>query len=148
MQQLIEITDAQGRLVAADWLGRAERVHRQLRPHLPPDYVAKMQAVFADGGRMLVAADGEQVTGVAVWRHYENTADGRFVYVDDLVTDELRRSTGVGRALLAWMQTEAKRLGCDKLTLDSGTQRTRAHAFYFREGMHVTSFHFAKALGA
>jgi len=30
--------------------------------------------------------------------------------------------------------------------LDSGTQRTQAHKFYFREGMVVTSFHFAKKL--
>ena len=30
--------------------------------------------------------------------------------------------------------------------LDSGTHRTQAHKFYFREGLVLNSFHFAKAL--
>ena len=40
----------------------------------------------------------------------------------------------------------AKALGCSALTLDSGVQRQRAHHFYFREGMHIASFSFKKAL--
>jgi GNAT superfamily N-acetyltransferase len=146
MPKLIDITDARGTLIAAEWLQRAEAVHRQLRPHLPGDYPAKMQGVFAGGARMLVAADGELVQGLAVWRAMENTADGHFVYIDDLVVDELQRSTGVGRALFREIETRARALGCGKLTLDSGTQRQRAHTFYFREGMTISSFHFGKPL--
>jgi hypothetical protein len=40
----------------------------------------------------------------------------------------------------------ARELGCETFSLDSGTQRHEAHAFYFREGMRVTSFHFALPL--
>jgi hypothetical protein len=32
------------------------------------------------------------------------------------------------------------------IDLESGTQRTRAHRFYFREGFFVTSFSFRKTL--
>jgi hypothetical protein len=35
---------------------------------------------------------------------------------------------------------------CDVLALDSGTQRTDAHRFYFREGMVIPSFCFRKNL--
>ncbi len=143
---IVDITDAEGAVVAPDWLDRAESIHRQLRTALPADYGGKMKRVFAGGARMCVAVDGSEVAGVAVYRFYENTFTGRQLYVDDLVTDEKRRSTGVGRTLLGYLERKARALGFDNLSLDSGTQRTQAHKFYFREGMVVTSFHFGKKL--
>jgi GNAT superfamily N-acetyltransferase len=144
--EIIEITDAGGSIVRPAWLERAEAVHRQLRPALPADYRSKMQRVFAGGGRMIVAALGEAVCGLAVWRMHENTAIGVHLYVDDLVTDEARRSLGVGHALMQWLEQRAQELTCVALVLDSGTQRTRAHRFYFREGMAVVCFNFKKDL--
>jgi len=145
---MIEITDGRGAIVAHPWLERAEAVHRQLRTSLPADYGAKMQRVFAGGGRMVVAAEGDVVGGLAVWRVHENTAVGVQLYVDDLVTDEQRRSRGVGHALMQWLEQRARELACVALVLDSGTQRTRAHRFYFREGMVVVCFNFSKDLPA
>jgi len=81
-----------------------------------------------------------------VWRVQENTAIGVHLYVDDLVTDEARRSLGVGRALMQWLEQRARDLACVALVLDSGTHRTRAHSFYFREGMAVVCFNFQKDL--
>jgi len=66
--------------------------------------------------------------------------------VDDLVTDESKRSSGVGQALMDHLQRVAKGAGCESYNLDSGVQRQRAHKFYFREGMAVTGFHFGKRL--
>jgi len=105
-----------------------------------------MKRVFAGGARMCVAVEGAEVRGVAVYRTYENTWSGRQLYVDDLVTDEKRRSIGVGRALLGYLEHKAREAGFETLALDSGTQRAQAHKFYFREGMVVTSFHFGKKL--
>jgi GNAT superfamily N-acetyltransferase len=144
--RIVDINDANGDVVEPEWLAAAESVHRQLRPHLPADYAEKMRRVFADGARMCVAVRGGVVAGVAVHRIYENTFDGLHMYVDDLVTDETRRSEGVGRALLDHMQRLAREASCEKFTLDSGTQRQQAHKFYFREGMLVTAFHFVKPL--
>jgi GNAT superfamily N-acetyltransferase len=76
----------------------------------------------------------------------EMLATGRTLYVDDLVTDETRRSRGYGKAMLDWLQNYAREAGCETFSLDSGTHRQEAHAFYFRERMRVTSFHFAKKL--
>ena len=143
---IVTITGADGAIIAPDWLARAESVHRQLRTQLPADYVGTLKRVFAGGARMCVAARGERVVGVAVYRIHENTFEGMKMYVDDLVTDEHERSTGVGRALMMQLQDIARAEKCANYTLDSGTQRTRAHAFYFREGMFVTSFHFVKKL--
>ena len=146
MSRIVEINDDSGVVVAADWFAKAERVHWQLCTDLPAVYAAKMKRVFAGGARMCVAVDGPVVAGVAVYRVYENTFQGGQLYVDDLVTDEKRRSTGVGRALLAYLEQKALAADLENLALDSGTQRQQAHKFYFREGMVVTSFHFGKRL--
>lgn len=144
--RIIDINDATGNVIAPDWLVRAEAVHRQLRPQLPQDYAGKMRRVFVDGARMCVAARDDAVVGVAVYRIHENTFDGVQMYVDDLIADESKRSQGIGKALMEHLQELARDAGCEKFNLDSGTQRQQAHKFYFREGMVVTSFHFAKPL--
>jgi len=146
MIRIVDITDTQGRVIETAWLDKARRVHLQLRPHLPEAYAAKMQRIFDGGGRMSVAAIGEDVAGLGVYRMFENTVHGMKMYVDDLVTDETRRSTGVGHALMEHFQSIARKAGCSTYTLDSGTHRQQAHKFYFREGMVITSFNFNKVL--
>lgn len=140
--RIFEVTDGTGAVLQQGWLALAEPVHRQLRPHLPADYVGKMRRVLAGGARMAVAAQAEQVVGLAVFRCHENTADGLKCYVDDLVTDQARRSCGVGQSLLRYVERCAQELGCNVLMLDSGVQRTGAHKFYFREGLVITAFNF------
>lgn len=144
--RLVVLNDVAGQLVEPDWLRRAEPVHRQLRSQLPGDYRERLTQVFANGGRMVLVVEDDAVVGLALWRLVENTYEGRRLYVDDLVTDEQRRSQGAGKMLLDWLQTQARTLACDVLALDSGVQRAQAHRFYFREGMHVSSFCFRKAL--
>ena len=95
---------------------------------------------------MAVAAADESVVGVAVFRIYENTFEGRQMYVDDLVTDQTRRSSGVGKALLDHLQRMARENQCVGFNLDSGMQRAQAHKFYFREGMIASALHFWKGL--
>jgi len=41
-------------------------------------------------------------------------------------------SGGVGKAVIGWLEEEARGQGCTGLHLDSGVQRERAHRFYFR----------------
>jgi len=144
--QLVAVTDDAGALVEPGWLARAERVHRQLRPQIPAEYSARLDEVFAGGARMALVVKDGTVLCVALWRLVENTFEGRRLYVDDLVSDETRRSQGAGKMMLDWLEAKARVLGCDVLALDSGVQRQRAHQFYFREGMHISSFSFRKTL--
>lgn len=119
----------------------------QLRPHLEfESFIADLAEVRREGGRMIGALDGETCLGCAVFRPQFRLALGHIVYVDDLVTDETRRSSGVGKALIAHIEEEAKRVGATWVILDSGVQRERAHRFYFREGFSITSFNFKKPL--
>ena len=127
-------------------LPRCETLHRQLRPQLPAAYAARMREIMAHGAEMAVALVDGAPAGITVFRVLEKTLSRRELYCDDLVTDDRLRSTGVGAAMMQYMERVAAERGCDVLTLDSGTQRQQAHKFYFREGMVVTSFHFAKPL--
>lgn len=144
--RILTITDERGAIVDSSALSRAEAVHRQLRAELEPDYRAHMQRIFHDGGRMCVAERDGITVGAAVYRVYHNTVDGLHMYVDDLVTDEKARSSGVGKALLEHLQALARSLGCHTFILDSGMQRQRAHAFYLREGLFIRGYHFARKL--
>jgi GNAT superfamily N-acetyltransferase len=123
------------------------QVMAHLRPHLrESEFVARVRAQQAQGYRLAFLEDAGAVAAVAGFRVMEMLATGRTLYVDDLVTDEAKRSLGHGNAMLDWLQEYARKEGCETFSLDSGTQRQEAHAFYFRERMRVTSFHFAKKL--
>jgi GNAT superfamily N-acetyltransferase len=118
-----------------------------LRPHLvESEFVGRVRAQQAEGYRLAYLEDDGVVAAVAGYRVQGMLVTGKTMYVDDLVTDESRRSRGYGKAMLDWLQEQARAEGCETFSLDSGTQRQEAHAFYFRERMRVTSFHFAKKL--
>jgi GNAT superfamily N-acetyltransferase len=130
-----------------DRLDEAVAVLRELRPHLT---AASLAAVYAEGHpqglRFTAAYDGGRCVGVAGWRIVATTANLRKLYVDDLVTTAAHRSTGVGRTLLDALAQRAEAAGCTALDLDSGVQRADAHRFYMREGLTISSFHFARGL--
>ena len=123
-------------------------VLQQLRPHLTAEsFAAVYEEGWSTGLRYLAAYDeGGVCLGVAGWRITPKTAVGVELYVDDLVTDDNRRSSGVGAALLGELEARARAAGCSVLALDSGVQRARAHRFYFREGMSIASYRFTKPL--
>ena len=118
-------------------------VLNQLRPklkeHTLVDDVRRMQKE----GFILASVNDPDVRAVAGYRYMEMFAFGPLLYVDDLVTDSTRRSHGYGKAMLTWLNNEAKSHGCRFLTLDSGLKRLDAHRFYRREGMQEIALHFA-----
>lgn len=139
-----------GRFTIALAAGEADRraafpVMHALRPHLDEAaFLARVAAQERDGYRLTLLRERGAVLAVAGFRLCENLAWGRFLYVDDLVTAPEARSRGCGAALLAWLGQRARAEGCGELHLDSGTWRTDAHRFYEREGLAVTSLHFAR----
>lgn len=119
-------------------------VLRELRPHLSASsFVARVQELQEFGYALASLREADSVVAVAGFRLSANLAWGRFLYVDDLVTLDAHRSRGAGAALLSWLARYAADRGCEQLHLDSGVQRGDAHRFYRREGLQVTSYHFA-----
>ena len=122
-------------------------VLRELRTRLTPtSFEAVYREGYGQGLRFLAAYDSDRCVAVAGWRLVANTDAGRRLYVDDLVTTVAERGRGWGKALIDELAARARASGCSLLDLDSGVQRTDAHRFYEREGMVVSSYHFARPL--
>ena len=91
-------------------------------------------AYAEEGGRAICAAGFVIETRLA-W--------GRHMYIEDLVTDSERRSSGLGRVMMDWLKGHARENGCGQIHLDSGVQRFPAHRFYLRQGFNIASHHFS-----
>ena len=120
-------------------LGRAEALVRQVDERQRPGGY-RLAGAFVPGDEDAAAVAGFRINEFLAW--------GRHLYVDDLVTAAAHRGQGLADRLFAWLEAEALRAGCTQLHLDSGVGEDRqdAHRFYFRHGLRIASFHFAREL--
>ncbi len=119
-------------------------VMSQLRPHLiQSEFQARIKTQISNGYLMAMLDQQGIVVAAAGFRLGECLAWGRYLYIEDLVTDEKARSKGYGHTILAWLTVFAKENQCEQIHLDSGVQRFDAHQFYFQEGMKIVSHHFS-----
>jgi len=122
---------------------RCFAVMHQLRPALvAEEFVGRIREQQAEGYRLAFLEHEGRVVSVAGFRLMTVLWSGKTLYVDDLVTDEAARSKGHGETILMWLMDHARAAGCVTFSLDSGTQRSEAHAFYFRQGLRISDFHF------
>ncbi|MEO6803726.1 MAG: GNAT family N-acetyltransferase [Granulicella sp.] len=118
-------------------------VMHQLRPMLvEEEFVSVVRNQQAEGYRLAFLEEDGAVVSVAGFRIHHLLWSGKTLYVDDLVTDAGLRSKGHGKAMLDWLIAHARSSGCAMFSLDSGTHRQEAHAFYFRNGLRISDFHF------
>ena len=126
---------------------RCYPVMRQLRPALSLEAFAdRVLLQQAEGYRLACLKHEEAIVALAGFRVMHVLWSGKTMYVDDLVTDEAMRSRGFGERMIAWLVEQARNEGCKTFSLDSGTHREAAHAFYFRVGLRISDFHFQMPL--
>jgi GNAT superfamily N-acetyltransferase len=115
----------------------------QLRPFLEiTDFVKRVREQMLAGYQLAFITTDNRVVAVAGFRIAQNLASGKFLYVDDLIVDNIERSQGYGKQLFNWLVEYAKQNSCQQLHLDSGVQRFEAHRFYLRHRMKIASHHF------
>jgi GNAT superfamily N-acetyltransferase len=122
-------------------------VMAQLRPHVTKDEFltrVKRQAAIA-GYQIAYVTDGE-VRAVAGFRISECLAWGRFLYVDDLISEASQRSKGYGGKLFDWLVNHAQEKRCDQFHLDSAVHRFGAHRLYLIKRMNIEAHHFGLKL--
>ncbi|MEH1811801.1 MAG: GNAT family N-acetyltransferase [Nostoc sp.] len=119
----------------------------QLRPHLEQDnFVEQVRYQMKEGYQLAFLEVEQQAVAVAGFRISNCLALGKFLYIDDLVVDELKRSHSYGKQLFQWLIEYARNHDCKHLSLDSGVQRFAAHRFYLMQRMSITSHHFSMEL--
>ncbi len=128
-----------------DEVRRCWPAFQELRPHIrsEEEFLERWRAQTREGYQIAYIEEGGRVPAAAGYRLMTTMAWGRIVYLDDLVAMETSRGTGLGTALLQWLQDETRRLGCDALHLDTGYQRHLAHKAYLRNGFLMDCMHLA-----
>jgi GNAT superfamily N-acetyltransferase len=132
---------------------RAGAALAQLRTRWPDSatIVRLVDSRLRPAGYRLVGVfdgDGADAIAVAGFRECTGLAWGHYLYVDDLVTASTARGAGHGERLMAWLEAEARRLGCEAVHLDSGvgSDRAAAHRLYMRHHLRISAYHFEKDL--
>ena len=95
--------------------------------------------------RVFLALAGEEAVGVAVCFVGFSTFLARpLLNVHDLAVRPGRRGAGIGRALLAAVESAAREMGCGRITLEVRADNDRAKALYrktgFAPGEPITEF--------
>ncbi|MGX1789351.1 GNAT family N-acetyltransferase [Bosea sp. NPDC055332] len=118
------------RLVPAEWT-QAFPVIAQLRSALDEaEFLRRVQRQSFSGYELVGAFRDGALVGVLGMRPVHTLARGPHLHVDDLVVDERVRSGGIGKALLAFAEEDARARGLTAVFLDA---RREAIPFYERE---------------
>jgi len=119
-------------------------VMSQLRPHLEEDkFIEQVRYQMKEGYKIAFLEIDKQTLAFAGFRILTCLASGKFLYIDDLVVDEWKRSQNYGQQLFQWLIEYATNNHCQQLSLDSGVQRFAAHRFYLTQRMSITAHHFS-----
>lgn len=118
----------------------------ELRPHLAAkDFPSRIKHLTRTTGLRLayLSSDGK-VRAVAGFRLSEWLAvDGKYLEIEDLVTENNDRSKGYGGDLFDWLVAYAKEKDCTHVRLVSNVARTDAHRFYVRKGLNRSAYYFS-----
>jgi GNAT superfamily N-acetyltransferase len=113
------------------------------------EFAAQQLAEFAREPRSLVAVavDGGTVVGLVATHVVPRLdSDVRSCRIVDIVVAASRRRSGVGSALLAAAEAEARHQDCRRIDLSTGDWRGEAHQFYERMGFESRSRGYLKRL--
>jgi GNAT superfamily N-acetyltransferase len=108
-----------------------------------------LTVILENGGmRLLVAQQDGAIVGTVTLVLVPNLTHGGkpWAQVENMVVEEGRRGTGVGRRFIEECLAVAREAGCYKVQLQSGNQRREgphdAHAFYAHAGFQPSSVGF------
>jgi GNAT superfamily N-acetyltransferase len=139
----LTIRDAHG----DDAVAIAELLRQLGYPATSGAVVSRLERLLIVGDRVVVADVDGTVAGLAHLQvspaiEYERPA----AKLAALVVDESRRGEGIGRALVAAIEGEARLRGCELLYLTTSEQRDDAHAFYEHLGLEHTGRRYSRVL--
>ena len=94
--------------------------------------------------KLYVAMKNEQIVGTFLLLILDGLAhqDKPSGIVEDVVVHEQWRDKGIGKLMMQFAMDQCKRIGCYKLVLSSGMQRTAAHQFYESLGFQKHGYSF------
>ena len=124
------------------------QVLKELRPHIEAgSFLTTIRFMQTEGYVLSYIKAEDEVVSVAGFRICLNlAAQGKALYVYDLVTAQEHRSRGYGDQLIESLCELARARDCKIIHLDSGVHRYRAHKFYLNHGFEIRAHHFVRHL--
>ena len=121
------------RLLADDTFGAARE---QTASPLDPRYRAGYAAMIAQGGRLLLAVDGDEIVGCMQLNILHGLASlgASVAQIEGVRVASARRGQGLGHAMLRHAVSLARAAGCRRMQLTTRLERNDAQRFYERLG--------------
>ena len=115
-------------------------------PATPEQVTGRLAGVLAESSALVAELDGA-ITGLLAAHTFDAIEhEGRACLVTVLVVSTRGRGRGVGSALLARIEQDARERGCARVVVTTAHHRTQAHAFYRARGYTDTGLRFVKPL--
>lgn len=115
-----------------------------LRPQLSLDeFLSSVERMSESTGYKLAYLVEGEIRAVAGIRISEWLHTGKYLEIEELITNERERSKGYGGQLFDWILEYAKEEGCNQVRLVSGVAREKAHQFYLNKGMKFEAKYFS-----
>lgn len=99
-----------------------------------------------NGFRSIAAFLDNKMVGVSGYWVFTMLYCGRYLQASNIVVDKNLRNRRIGSKILYYLEEKAKKLGCQKIVLDSYTENKKSHALYYRNEFYIRGFHFMKDL--
>ena len=102
------------------------------------------------GARVAVACSTDsdrELLGLALVRVVESSGRPTLAWLDDLVLERRARGSGLGRAMVGWVERELASLGVERVFLECGHANSGAQRFFDRMQFRPTSIVLSKRLG-
>ncbi|MBM7541999.1 GNAT superfamily N-acetyltransferase [Amphibacillus cookii] len=132
-EELIFITNIRTKALITDQeILSAFPVMQQLRQHLDQQTYLELvkEAQEKDRYYLFALINGKEILSIVGFKPMITLYYGRFIWVCDLITDQIHRSKGYGERLLQFVHQWAKDNHYQSVALSSGLQRIDAHRFY------------------
>ncbi len=120
---------------------------QQLNPRLlQDDYETMLPDMIRNGYRQVVVLENGTPVGMSGFWINTKLYCGKYIEMDNVVTNVTHRSKGIGKILCDWITQKGRAEGCRHILLDAYVNNRDAHRFYFREGFFIEGFHMNKKI--
>jgi GNAT superfamily N-acetyltransferase len=118
---------------------RISELASQLGYPVNPEAVAARLARHAhhSDSRVIVAVDGASVVGWTTFRTARHIHSNPAVEISGFVVDQEQRRRGIGKAMMAFVESWAKEEGIPRVRLNADIKRKEAHRFYEALGFKI-----------
>ena len=108
---------------------------------------SRLAEMLEDPAEVLLVWDDPPVRGFVSLHFIPMIGVGKdFAQISYLIVDNSARGEGIGRRLEEAVTRIARERGCDRIVLHCDSRRTRAHAFYLRQGFTESPKYLIKRL--